>query len=366
MNDPRWKFNPFELAFVGYKNSGKTTLMAGLVRRLKDLGFGVGYLKHDVHGFEIDHPGKDTHSVAQAGASHVFISDANRQAILKPAPEHPGHLLDLLEPDLLLVEGYKGLPLPRLALLDPEGRLLADENLKVHPPLAVVHPGPCPDLPWDVPRFHRDDQEGILSFLLARMRGLAAATPLHGLVLTGGCSTRMGRDKAQLGYGGVGQVDRALALLGEVCGEVFVSCRAEQAEAPGRQWRPQIHDILVDQGPVGGILSALQARPDAAWLVLACDLPYLNAATLRALVAGRQPFRFATAFRGHQALPEPLCTIYEPKCRPRFWQFMALGHTYPRQLLVHSPVALLEDPGATLSNVNTPKQHADATEHLGA
>jgi molybdopterin-guanine dinucleotide biosynthesis protein MobB len=355
-----WIFHPFELAFVGYKNSGKTRLLAALAARLAGHGFQVGYLKRDAHGFQMDHPGKDTQVLAQAGARWVMVADAQRQALLRPASVFPGPGLDLLEPDLLLVEGHKGLRLPRLALLDGAGALLADPALGAYPPVAVIHPGECPPLPWDVPRWHRDDLDGIEGFVRRHLAARAAAVPVHGLVLTGGRSTRMGSDKAQLQFGGRRLADRVGALLASCCAQVFISCRADQASLPGRQGRPQIHDILLDHGPIGGLLSAFHAHPEAAWLVLACDLPNLTPETLERLTAGRNPYRFATAFQGDQDRPEPLCTLYEPKSRLRLWQFLAAGQPSPRDFLRQSPIALLERRGHELEDVNTPEQREAA------
>jgi molybdopterin-guanine dinucleotide biosynthesis protein A len=356
MKSVPWVFHPFEMAFVGYKNTGKTTLLASLATRLGQAGFQVGYLKHDAHGFQMDRPGKDTEVLARAGAALVAISDQDRQAVLRASPRNPIRDLDLLEPDLLLVEGHKNLRLPRIALLDVAGSILSDPALLELPPLAVVHPGPCPALPWDVPRFHRDDQDGIGQFVQQAWAARAAAVPLFGVVLTGGRSTRMGRDKAQLETGGDGQADRTFRLLATVCARAFISCRSDQAGWPGRSGRPQIHDILLDHGPVGGILSAFHAFPDAAWLVAACDLPRLTEPVLLRLRQGRNPYRFATAFRGHRGLPEPLCAIYEPKSQARLWQGLAAGRPRPRDFLAHSPVTLLERAGQALRDVDTPEE----------
>ena len=356
MKSVPWVFHPFEMAFVGYKDTGKTTLLAALAASLGREGFRVGYLKHDAHGFQLDRPGKDTDVLARAGAALVAISDRDRQAVLRRSPGDPIRNLDLLEPDLLLVEGHKNLRLPRIALLDPAGSILSDPALLDHPPLAVVHPGGCPALPWDVPRLHRDDLEGIGRFVRQAWAARAAAVPLYGVVLTGGRSTRMGRDKAGLETGGRTQADRTFRMLEAACARVFVSCRAEQAGWPGRCGRPQVHDILLDHGPVGGILSAFHAFPGAAWLVAACDLPCLTGADLARLCEGRNPYRFATAFRGHQGRPEPLCAIYEPKSRARLWQGLAAGRPCPSDFLAHSPVALLEGAGQALRDADTPEE----------
>jgi molybdopterin-guanine dinucleotide biosynthesis protein A len=98
--------------------------------------------------------------------------------------------------------------------------------------------------------------------------------------------------------------------------------------------------------------------------VVACDLPRLDRQVLETLVAGRNPFRFATAFRGHQDFPEPLCALYEPKARPRLYQFLAAGYDCPRKMLINSPVEVLDPPsGDRLANVNSPQ---DRQEVLGA
>jgi len=186
-----------------------------------------------------------------------------------------------------------------------------------------------------------------------------SAPPLWGLVLAGGRSDRMGEDKAALRYGGQEESLRLYELLKEFCGEVFVSCRADQANLPGRRGLPQIHDTRSDLGPTGGILTALEARPDAAWLVVACDLPKLDRETLAALVAGRDAARVATAFRGYQEFPEPMCAIYEPAAAARFHQFLAAGHDCPRKMLINSDTRVLEPPpGDRFANVNTPDEAA--------
>ena len=88
------------------------------------------------------------------------------------------------------------------------------------------------------------------------------ARALSGLVLTGGQSRRMGTDKALLRNDGESQVARAVRLLGTVCDQVFVSTRANQADEPERARFPQIVDRYDDLGPVAGILSAMDERPE--------------------------------------------------------------------------------------------------------
>src|ERR1700728_4488731 len=137
------------------------------------------------------------------------------------------------------------------------------------------------------------------------------APPLYGLVLAGGRSTRMRRDKATLRYQGRNQLDRAMELLGSCVERAYVSVRPDQRTDPARARYPQVVDAHEGLGPIAGIAAAQALEPGAAWLVLACDLPFLESGTLAHLLSHRDPARIATAYRSsHDALPEPLCAIF--------------------------------------------------------
>ena len=119
-------------------------------------------------------------------------------------------------------------------------------------------------------------------------------------------------------------------------------------------------------GPLGGILSAFQADPNAAWLVLACDLPFLTRATLEFLVTHRQPARMATSLQSPwDSFPEPLVTIWEPRSYGQLLRFLSLGYSCPRKALINSDIELLVPPvPAELRNVNTPEERAAAEREL--
>ena len=186
-----------------------------------------------------------------------------------------------------------------------------------------------------------------------------AAAPLYGLVLAGGRSTRMGRDKATLNYGGRAQLERAMALLAPHVIRAYVSVRADQRAEPLRARFPQIADAQPNLGPIAGLLAAQAQHPEAAWLVLACDLPLLDATTLSHLLQARSPQRVATAFRSsHDGLPEPLCAIYEPHSREPLRAFVAAGRDCPRRFLLSTDTLLVDGPNpAALDNVNTPEEY---------
>ncbi len=349
-------FHPLEVSFSGYSGSGKSTLISKLIPLL---GLDLAYIKHDVHKFSMDHPGKDTYVVKKAGAVQVFISNDQEQALLKTGGLNLKLAsLEFLECDGVIAEGHKTSDLGKILVLDKEGALLKDPAFQNQIPLAVVGPDPeSPALPWKVPYFSRDDAPAVATFLKNHWERILDQRPLYGLVLTGGRSQRMGQDKASLDYHGQSQVRRAVDLLKPFCTQVFVSCREDQAQDPDRRDFPQIRDRFLDFGPLSGILSAQFQEPGAAWLVTAVDLPSLDHSTLEFLIKHRNPFKFATAFRGFEDLPEPLCTVYEPKSRQRLLQFLAQGYRCPRKMLINSPVQVLDPPDPrTLQNINSPDE----------
>jgi len=181
-------------------------------------------------------------------------------------------------------------------------------------------------------------------------------TALLGLVLAGGRSTRMQADKAALAYGLRPQLATVYDLLARHVERAWISVRPDQARDPLRSRFPQIEDGAAGRGPVAGILAAQARHPEAAWLVVACDLPRLDEATLADLVARRDRSCLATAFRGrHDGLPEPLCAIYEPAGREPLLAEVAAGRDCPRRFLMSHAVRLLDAAHpAALDNANTP------------
>jgi molybdopterin-guanine dinucleotide biosynthesis protein A len=179
---------------------------------------------------------------------------------------------------------------------------------------------------------------------------------IHGLVLAGGKSRRMGSDKALLTQDGQSQLSLAVALLSRALPKVYVSTRKDQADDVERSKYEQIVDRYDDIGPAAGILSALESDASVSWLVLACDLPNLDDDTIAALIAahtGEHPF---TAYKSsHDGLPEPLCAIYSPDSRPIVEAYVADGLVCPRKMLIRSNTLLLEQSNPTsLENMNTP------------
>jgi molybdopterin-guanine dinucleotide biosynthesis protein A len=193
-------------------------------------------------------------------------------------------------------------------------------------------------------------------------------TALYGLVLAGGRSTRMQADKAALAYGARPQLAEAFDLVSRRTEHAFVSVRADQALEPLRAAYPQVLDGDAGRGPIAGILAAQALHPDVAWLVVACDLPFLDDATLGELLRRRDPGRLATAFASaRDGLPEPLCAIYEPASGEAMRAHVAAGRDCPRKFLMTHDVMLVALPTpAALDNANTPEDAQAARATLAA
>ena len=184
----------------------------------------------------------------------------------------------------------------------------------------------------------------------------------YGLVLTGGKSSRMKKDKSLLKYHGKSQAEYCFDLLSGFCQRVFISNRSDQSELIEHKDFPQIHDAFSNIGPLDGILSAMAQCPNAAWLVLACDLPFVDEQALTKLIKNRDDSKIATAYRSaHDDLPEPLCAIYEPRSIHTLMRFLADGCTCPRKILIHSDVKLIQqDQNISLENINSPDEYQTA------
>lgn len=200
------------------------------------------------------------------------------------------------------------------------------------------------------------------------MSAVPQATPTYGLLLAGGRSSRMRRDKAALRYRGRTQLEAAHELLAAVTDRAWVSVRADQTDDLLRRRFPQIVDDARDAGPLAGILAAQRLHPQAAWLVLACDLPFLDADTLRYLLAHRDRGALATAYRSsHDGLPEPLCAVYEPAAAEPLAAYAATGRNCPRKFLIQHEATLLEPLAANaLDNVNSTTEYWDTMQSLSS
>ena len=192
----------------------------------------------------------------------------------------------------------------------------------------------------------------------------AQRPPLKALILAGGASQRMGQDKSQLVYYDDPHELHMAKLCQSLGLETYLSKRLTETDQ--LHGFPVLVDRFIGLGPFGAICSAFLKEPDTAWLVLACDLPFMDRATLEKLIAHRSPGHFATAIKSAaKEFPEPLVTIYEPKAYPRLLAMLTQGVTCARKFLINSHVQhlVLQD-DRPLSNVNTPEEFSQVQQDL--
>lgn len=155
---------------VGWKNSGKTTLMEGLVRELATRGYRISTIKHAHHTFDIDIPGKDSHRHRDAGAQEVLVASAQRWALMHEmrgeGEKSLEELLAHLSPcDLVLVEGFKRDAHPKIEVVRTVGReeWIADSDKTV---CAIATDDPA--LATGLQQLPLNDIAAIADFICAR------------------------------------------------------------------------------------------------------------------------------------------------------------------------------------------------------
>ncbi|MCG8882386.1 NTP transferase domain-containing protein [Tenacibaculum finnmarkense] len=186
-------------------------------------------------------------------------------------------------------------------------------------------------------------------------------SPVKGLVLIGGKSTRMGTDKSVLEYYGKPQKEHAKELLESTLLETFYSVQTSSEKASS----DEIQDTFLNLGPFGGVCSAFQKDPNSAWLVLATDVPFVDKNLLKLLLEKRNPSKIATAIKGKNSeFVEPLITIYEPKAYTKLLQYIAQGYSCPRKMLINSDIEIVEVDDHLIRNINTPEEFEMAKKML--
>jgi molybdopterin-guanine dinucleotide biosynthesis protein B len=171
------------IGLAGWSGSGKTTLLAKVIPRIVARGLKVSTVKHAHHSFDMDRPGKDSHSHRMAGATEVLVGSASRWAVVhelrgEAEPTLPALLRKASPVDLVLVEGYKGESHPKL-----EVYRTANGKPLLHPgdPAIVAVASDTPLSGVRIPVLDLNDIEGITDILLRhaapldRIAGLATA-----------------------------------------------------------------------------------------------------------------------------------------------------------------------------------------------
>ncbi len=156
--------------FAGYSGAGKTTLIEQLIPRFTGKGLTVSLIKHTHHDFDVDRPGKDSFRHREAGANEVMLVCDQRWVLMhelrgRPEPSFEEQLANFSSCDLLLVEGFKATPIPKLEVHRPaNGKpYIWPENPNI---VAVASDVALDDLPAHLRRLDLNDRDAIAAFIL--------------------------------------------------------------------------------------------------------------------------------------------------------------------------------------------------------
>ncbi len=340
------------LSISGFSGSGKTTLILKLLRYLcEERGLSVAILKNDVHGLNIDTPGKDTDRFFQAGAD--VYARGPRQSFHRGHPRVKQDFFYRLrvlarQHDFVLVEGHKTINLPKVWLLS-DGEQVPPEGIEEV--LCV--------LPRDADRF-----EQVLPIVKSRLRTAHDNAPIYGCVLIGGKSRRMGSPKHLLKHGQKTWLEHTVDQMMAVCHDVVICGRGDVPEAlAGHMRLPDPPDV---KGPMAGIAACLRWLPNAPWLVAACDLPKLTRPALEWLLAQRTPGIWGVMPRIVDSPGlEPLLAYYDGRCQRLCEALVAQGNYCPLPMADHPRVITPLVPeilAGAWENANTPQALERAAE----
>ena len=174
----------------------------------------------------------------------------------------------------------------------------------------------------------------------------------------------MGQDKAELSFQGKTLLERTLATLQPHLPEVYLSIAHDETRTFSQ---PTIRDLSPNPGPLGALQAAFAHDPNSPWLVLACDLPLFDDATLSHLLEHAGSTHAASCFLNRlDGRAEPLCTLYQPEAAAPLTDYLSAGRRSARKFLESLHPQLLPLPSSlALDNANRP-EHLNELQLLDA
>ncbi len=330
------------LGVCGFSGSGKTTLLQAVIPELIQKGLRIAVVKHDVHGIQVDHPGKDSDLLFHTGADILLQGPCEHFfRVHTPTPlELIPELIKLSRQyDLVLVEGHKDSPIPKIWLLN-EGESAAPADKK-----NIIE------------TLARDSQrpKHFLDFIQCWLKKQWEKRPVYGCVLIGGQSSRMGRPKHLIESKGQTWLAHSINALNEHCEQVIIAGAGDLPKELKKYH--QLPDAPTIRGPLAGILSAMRWAPHASWLVSACDMPHTTTTALHWLLRSRVLGVWGVLPRiSVESPPEPLLAYYDFRAAHLLEKLSMSEKPAPNRLSQHEKVILPVVPKALSSawkNINT-------------
>ncbi|MCF6235114.1 MAG: molybdopterin-guanine dinucleotide biosynthesis protein B [Gammaproteobacteria bacterium] len=340
------------LGVCGFSGSGKTTLLQAVIPELVQQGLRIAVVKHDVHGIQVDHPGKDSDVLFHCGAD-ILLQGPGEHFFRIHAPTSFELIPELIklsrQYDLVLVEGHKDSPIPKVWLLNEDEQEVPVDKKNIIGTLA------------------RNSQRPKHFFDLIRhwLTKQWAKAPVYGCVLIGGQSSRMGRPKHLIESDGKNWLTHSVNTLSEHTEQVIIAGAGEMPkELKKHHQLPDAPNIV---GPLAGILSAMRWAPHASWLISACDMPCTTRAALRWLLSSRAPGVWGVLPKlSVESYPEPLLAYYDFRAAQLLEKLSMSEKPAPNRLSKHEKIISPITP-KTLSNawrnINT-EQELDTFKSL--
>jgi molybdopterin-guanine dinucleotide biosynthesis protein A len=337
------KFGRFEISILGTKCNNIRKLVENISPLLK--GFRTAFIDSNHTTTEDDLP-----EIIRKGTNTQITDNASflrMESSLKLNSSRYNLLLN--EYDLVLVNGNHFETNAQIVVVDSSKSLENKLSRITNPVMIILAEGEkevpkylekhIPDLEF-LPILKISDPEQIAVFIHDLL--LLSIPPLLGVVLSGGKSTQMGRDRGMIDYHGLPQRIHMYYQLSMYTAKSFLSLRKEQADDIAPEFNI-ITDSVDDLGPLGALISTFRKHPNHAWLSVACNLPLLSGRSLNQLVTLRNPSKIATAFRNPATeFADPSVVIWEPKAYPVLLQYLALGHSCLKKIIQEEEIEILE------------------------
>ena len=336
-------FGRMEIAIIGTPCGEIKRLAQELIEGLR--GFKVAYVDAD-HKTEAE----DVPDHIQSGANFIYTDKIkfNRIDFEGPFNKYKKNRF-FNEFDLVLVNGNHFEANMQIIIVD-DRKPLEKKLDKIQNPIAILRQREETRLPEYLenhlgkdleiqPMYNLDEIDKLADLIKDTL--ILNIPRLNGLVLTGGKSERMGKDKGLIDYHGMPQREYLFQLLENFTESTFMSCRPDQVGDFDKHFNT-LPDSISGLGPFGAIISAFREYPNHAWLVIACDIPLIDQKTIIQLIQGRNPSKVATTFFNEETkFPDPLMTIWEPKAYPELLHFLSLGYSCPRKVLINTAAEVL-------------------------
>ncbi len=312
------------LGICGFSGSGKTTLLQTVIPALKKQGLCIAVIKHDTHGIQLDLPGKDSNILFNSGAD-TLLQAPKESFFRKHTPIPPDIDLQLAalcrQYDLVLVEGYKDSPIPKVWLLHESKTALPKDKKNI---IKILN--------YDSKR-----PSFLLALINERLEKQRQKEKVYGCILIGGKSSRMGRAKHLIKTDGKTWLEHtADRLRGHTEKLVIAGSGSIPEQLQDCYHIPDIPDV---NGPLAGMLAVMRWAPGASWLVCACDMPYITSAALKWLLDSRKPGTWGILPKlSKSSPPQPLLAYYNFRAALLLEELASGNKPAPHHLCKHPKI----------------------------